>query len=75
MPEFLFVYGTLMGGQRKDLLAKVGATFFGRGTIRAKLYDLGEYPGVKPDHRHQVKGELYRLTTPVKRGLSVPRAC
>lgn len=55
-----------MGGQRNNLLASIGAPFVARGSIQAKLYDLGEYPGAKPDHRHQVKGELYRLTDPVK---------
>ena len=66
MSSFLFVYGTLMGGHPNDLLTKIGATFVARGTIQAKLYDLGEYPGAKPDHRHQVKGELYHLANPVK---------
>ena len=66
MSSFLFVYGTLMSGHRSDLLTRIGTTFVARGSIQAKLYDLGEYPGAKPDHRHQVKGELHRLTYPVK---------
>jgi gamma-glutamylcyclotransferase (GGCT)/AIG2-like uncharacterized protein YtfP len=66
VPAYLFVYGTLMGGQREDVLGEVGAKFVGRGTIRAKLYDLGQYPGAKSDQRHQVRGELYRLTDPEK---------
>lgn len=64
--EHLFVYGTLMGGLGEDLLKNLGAQLMGKGTIRANLYDLGDYPGAKPDHRHQVKGELYRLPSPVK---------
>ena len=60
----LFVYGTLMKGFREDWQGKVGADFVGRGTIRASLYDLGDYPGarlfsVAPGER--VSGELYRL--------------
>jgi gamma-glutamylcyclotransferase (GGCT)/AIG2-like uncharacterized protein YtfP len=65
-PEYFFVYGTLMEGQRNDLLSQLRASLVGRGTIQAKLYDLGEYPGAKPDHRHQVKGELYRLAKPAQ---------
>jgi gamma-glutamylcyclotransferase (GGCT)/AIG2-like uncharacterized protein YtfP len=65
-PDCLFVYGTLMEGQRNDLLSQIEASFVGRGTIQAKLYDLGEYPGAKPDHRNQVKGEVYRLTRPAE---------
>jgi gamma-glutamylcyclotransferase (GGCT)/AIG2-like uncharacterized protein YtfP len=63
----LFVYGTLMRGFREDWQRKVGAELVGRGTIRANLYDLGDYPGArvagaKPDRR--VIGELYRLRDP-----------
>ena len=64
--EYLFVYGTLMGARRDGLLTKVEASFAGRGAIRAKLYHLGGYPGAKPDHEHDVKGELYRLAEPRK---------
>ena len=63
LSSFLFVYGTLMDGQGNGLLAKIGAVFVGRGTIRAKLYDLGKYPGAKPsvDSTDRVRGEVYRL--------------
>jgi gamma-glutamylcyclotransferase (GGCT)/AIG2-like uncharacterized protein YtfP len=60
----LFVYGTLMKGFGEDWQRKVGADLVGRGTIRASLYDLGNYPGARlfsagPGER--VSGELYRL--------------
>jgi len=63
----LFVYGTLMRGFREDWRRKVGAEFVRRGTIRANLYDLGDYPGARvpgaqPGQR--VSGELYRLRDP-----------
>ena len=64
--EHLFVYGTLMGGGRDALLTKVEASCEGRGAICAKLYNLGEYPGARPDHKHIVRGELYRLAQPRK---------
>ncbi len=62
--SFLFVYGTLMRGFHEDLQEKVGAKLVGEGTIRAKLYDLGDYPGAKlagSSSENLVKGELYRL--------------
>ena len=45
-------------------MGKVRATLVGRGSIRAKLYDLGDYPGARQNgasSARQVKGELYRL--------------
>ena len=64
---FLFVYGTLMRGFREDWRQKLGAEFIGRGTIRANLYDLGDYPGAKvlgAEPGRRVSGELYRLRHP-----------
>jgi gamma-glutamylcyclotransferase (GGCT)/AIG2-like uncharacterized protein YtfP len=61
---FLFVYGTLMQGFHGELQRRVRAELTGVGTIRAKLYDLGSFPGAKLSGNgpgHQVKGELYRL--------------
>lgn len=63
----LFVYGTLMKGFRADWHRKLGAEFVGQGTIRAKLYDLGAYPGARvvgADPERRVSGELYRLRDP-----------
>jgi pyruvate carboxylase len=60
----LFVYGTLMKGFREDWQRKVGAEFVGQGSIRASLYDLGDYPGARQagaEPRERVSGELYRL--------------
>jgi gamma-glutamylcyclotransferase (GGCT)/AIG2-like uncharacterized protein YtfP len=63
----LFVYGTLMKGFRGDWQRKLGAEFVGRGTIRANLYDLGDYPGARvvgAEPGRRVSGELYRLRAP-----------
>jgi gamma-glutamylcyclotransferase (GGCT)/AIG2-like uncharacterized protein YtfP len=62
--SFLFVYGTLTKGFGGGRLRRLGADFVAPGTIRASLYDLGDYPGAtvrgaEPDQR--VHGELYRL--------------
>ncbi|HEY6293969.1 MAG TPA: gamma-glutamylcyclotransferase family protein [Terriglobia bacterium] len=64
--SFLFVYGSLMQGLRDDLLQKVRAKFVGAGTIQAKLYDLGRYPGAKPSTKtaERVRGEVHRLADP-----------
>jgi gamma-glutamylcyclotransferase (GGCT)/AIG2-like uncharacterized protein YtfP len=64
---FLFVYGTLMRGLREDLRTKVDAKLIGGGTISAKLYDLGDYPGAKLAGKlshSTVKGELYQIRDP-----------
>jgi gamma-glutamylcyclotransferase (GGCT)/AIG2-like uncharacterized protein YtfP len=63
----LFVYGTLMKDLREDWQRKLGAEFVGRGTIRANLYDFGEYPGARivgAESGRRVSGELYRLLDP-----------
>ena len=60
----LFVYGTLMKGFREDWQRKVGADFVGKGTIKAHLYDFGDYPGARDSRAEpgqRVRGELYRL--------------
>ena len=64
---FLFVYGTLMKGFCDDWQRRVGAEFVGRGTIRASLYDFGDYPGARvlgAEPGRRVRGELYRLRDP-----------
>ena len=56
-----------MRGFREDWRQKLGAEFIGRGTIRANLYDLGDYPGAKvlgAEPGQRVSGELYRLRHP-----------
>ena len=63
----LFVYGTLMKGFREDWQRKVEAEFVRIGTIRARLYDLGDYPGARvlgAELGQRVSGELYRLRDP-----------
>lgn len=68
--QFLFVYGTLMGGldcamgreQRVHLAGS--ARSFGAGIVQGRLYDLGHYPGLvtSDDPGEQVAGEVLRLT-------------
>jgi gamma-glutamylcyclotransferase (GGCT)/AIG2-like uncharacterized protein YtfP len=54
-----------MKGFAEDWQEKVAAELVGRGSINAKLYDLGDYPGATPvdgNHREHLRGELYRLS-------------
>jgi gamma-glutamylcyclotransferase (GGCT)/AIG2-like uncharacterized protein YtfP len=65
----LFVYGTLRRGfTLHGLLAKSGVRFAGNGRIRARLFDLGDYPGALPARKRTdfVEGELYKLSSPSK---------
>lgn len=63
--EYLFVYGTLRkiaASRSHQLLAACGSYLF-EGSIQAKLYDLGAYPGVieSSNADHRVYGEVYTL--------------
>lgn len=64
----LFVYGTLRragGGPARRLLEE-GATFVGAARVPGRLYDLGDFPGMRepasPEDR--VVGEVYELSAP-----------
>src|SRR5436190_18383391 len=48
MREYLFVYGTLRTGLRPNEVAPLlsAIKLVGSATVRGRLYDLGEYPGV-----------------------------
>ena len=67
MSDLLFVYVTLMQGQRNELAGMVRASWMGRATMPGCLYDLGSYPAAKQDGAGaagRVRGELYRLADP-----------
>ncbi len=65
--SYLFVYGTLMRGQRshRELARNRDARFAGTAKIQGELYRLRDvnYPGAVPTARpeHFVHGELYVL--------------
>jgi gamma-glutamylcyclotransferase (GGCT)/AIG2-like uncharacterized protein YtfP len=69
-PVLLFVYGTLMKGQKlhHHLAAGERISYRGPGKIRAELYRLHgrSYPGAVRTSRAKefVHGELYELTDP-----------
>lgn len=66
--DLIFVYGTL----RRDARCMMArwlegqAEYIGSGTIPGRLYDVGDYPALRPA-RHPaetVVGDLYRLLRP-----------
>ncbi len=70
MPDYLFVYGTLMKSERNQfsLLLQKHTEFIDKGYIFAKKYDLGAYPGIKLDMTKTAitKGELYQIANNFK---------
>lgn len=64
MQEYLFVYGTLRKEYRSALheLIQRSSLLCQPGKVRARLYDLGEYPGAVPEKADFfVSGEIYAL--------------
>ena len=58
---FVFVYGTLMRGERAHGFLS-GAEFVGEYMLPDyAIYDLGRYPGVKPKRGAIVYGEVYKV--------------
>jgi gamma-glutamylcyclotransferase (GGCT)/AIG2-like uncharacterized protein YtfP len=66
--DLLFVYGSLRRGFRNPAASRLkrASLWLGRGTIGARLYDLGAYPGAVPSRhaRDRVEGDLVRLLAP-----------
>jgi gamma-glutamylcyclotransferase (GGCT)/AIG2-like uncharacterized protein YtfP len=67
VPDCVFFYGTLMTGfeRRARLGLDDRLAFRGRGTISAKLFDLGLYPAAVPAAGSRVHGELFEVTDPL----------
>ncbi|HTG10553.1 MAG TPA: gamma-glutamylcyclotransferase family protein, partial [Candidatus Eisenbacteria bacterium] len=60
-PALLFTYGTLMRDFRLHRFLDGRAEFFTRGQVRARVVDLGSYPGAVPDTSAALHGEVYRV--------------
>ena len=57
----IFVYGTLMSGQRANYML-ANADFLGKFRLPDYgMYNLGRYPGIKPLEGGCVWGEVYRV--------------
>lgn len=65
MKEYLFTYGTLSNGKAPAPVSRVMNRLrpVGEGSIRARLYDLGEYPGAIPSRSNadRVRGRIFEL--------------
>ena len=65
MPHHLFVYGTLHPDRAPAEIAAAVSQLkrIGSGTIRGRLYNLGDYPGVviDPDHNDEIPGTIFAL--------------
>jgi gamma-glutamylcyclotransferase (GGCT)/AIG2-like uncharacterized protein YtfP len=66
-PTLLFVYGTLRRAVQAPAYSLFSdqADFFDHGSIAARMYDFGNYPGVilSSDPADRVLGELFVLRT------------
>jgi gamma-glutamylcyclotransferase (GGCT)/AIG2-like uncharacterized protein YtfP len=62
--DLLFTYGTLMRGFRLHRLLAGRAEYLTRGQVRARIIDLGSYPGALPDTAATLHGEVYRVADP-----------
>jgi gamma-glutamylaminecyclotransferase len=61
----VFVYGTLLSGERNHhLLARARLVGEARTGPRFSLYDLGSFPGLVPNGGHAVAGEVYEVDEP-----------
>jgi gamma-glutamylcyclotransferase (GGCT)/AIG2-like uncharacterized protein YtfP len=65
--DLLFVYGTLRSGFDNPYarLLRERSVFVGHATVRGTTRDMGRYSAFTPGPEGEVKGELYRLETPV----------
>jgi gamma-glutamylcyclotransferase (GGCT)/AIG2-like uncharacterized protein YtfP len=63
LTDFVFFYGTLMSGFRRPGGVRLdrNLALVGRGTVEAKLFDLGEYPAAIRTAGGKVRGEVYRM--------------
>ena len=60
-PTLVFVYGTLMSGQRAHHFLE-GGTLFGTWRLHGyAMYNLGRYPGIVKNEGHHVIGEVYEI--------------
>lgn len=68
--SYVFVYGTLRRGERRDInCLQPVPVFIGNAQIKGTLYALGSYPGVRLGGAQWVQGEVYQITPELERKL------
>ena len=63
LTDFVFFYGTLMSGFKRQGRARLDHSLkaVGRGSISAALFDLGIYPAAVPASDSRVWGEVHKM--------------
>lgn len=61
--DYLFVYGTLLRGQRNSIeqMYPGKASYLSEATFRGAMFDVGKYPAVVYDKDRKVTGEVYTI--------------
>lgn len=69
--NLLFVYGTLMKGERNHYYLK-GCKFVGEAIIKNyELLEVHDYPGMVPSQNGKVRGEVYLIDNQTKKALDI----
>lgn len=68
MSEYLFAYGTIRSGKLPLDIARIvnGLHPIGTGAVQGRLYNFGDYPGIRLDDpaEHAVRGIVLELHSP-----------
>jgi len=62
--NYLFVYGTLLDESNEfAIYLKQNCSYFDKGKLKGRLYDLGEYPGAMADENYPgyIYGSIFEL--------------
>lgn len=65
--EYLFVYGSLLNEDNEfAVYLKQNCTFYGKGKLEGKLYDVGLYPGaiISSENDEYVYGSIFQVNDP-----------
>jgi gamma-glutamylcyclotransferase (GGCT)/AIG2-like uncharacterized protein YtfP len=67
MNNLLFIYGTLLNEDNEyALYLKNNSRFYSTGKLKAKLYDIGEYPGAVLADGDHIYGSILEINDPEK---------
>jgi len=67
MNDKLFVYGTLLDEDNKyGVYLRDNSKFYSQGTVKGKLYNIGEYPGavLLPNNEDAIYGIILKMDDP-----------